>query len=65
MRVEVRRSRCLGFGSSDSRFYFVDLVGVLELEASGGSVVSLPVVVVVLVHSKSVLRCGEEGRASS
>lgn len=63
MRVGVKRSRRLGFGYGGSQFYFADPVVAFGLEACGGVVDSLPVVVVFVV-SKSVLRCGEEYRAS-
>ncbi|KAG5390104.1 hypothetical protein IGI04_031645, partial [Brassica rapa subsp. trilocularis] len=59
----VKRSRRLGFGYGGSQFYFADPVVAFGLEACGGVVDSLPVVVVFVV-SKRVLRCGEEYRAS-
>ncbi|WZZ87540.1 hypothetical protein YC2023_116119 [Brassica napus] len=58
----VKRSRRLGFGYGGSQFYFADPVDAFGLEACGGVVDSLPVVVVFVV-SKRVLRFGED-RAS-
>lgn len=59
MRVGVKRSRRLGFGYGGSQFYFADPVDAFGLEACGGVVDSLPVVVVFVV-SKRVLRFGED-----
>lgn len=49
MRVGVKRSRRLGFGYGGSQFYFADPVDAFGLEACGGVVDSLPVVVVFVV----------------
>lgn len=61
MRVGVKRSRFLGFGSGGSQFYFAEAVRAIVLAACRGAVDSFSWSSGSC--SKSYLRCGEEYRA--
>ncbi|KAL0653246.1 hypothetical protein Bca4012_095937 [Brassica carinata] len=61
VRVGVKRSRFLGFGSGGSQFYFAEAVRAIVLAACRGAVDSFSWSSGSC--SKSYLRCGEEYRA--